>query len=83
MTGHKIAMLRTQANLTQEQLAEKLYVTRELVSKWETGKRNPDYKTIVKLAEIFSVNTDEIINHIHSSMVSSEVFIVPSLCKRC
>ena len=63
MTGHKIAMLRTQANLTQEQLAEKLYVTRELVSKWETGKRNPDYKTIVKLAEIFSVDTDEIINH--------------------
>lgn len=63
MTGHKIAMLRTQANLTQEQLAEKLYITRELVSKWETGKRNPDYKTIVKLAEIFSVDTDEIINH--------------------
>ena len=53
MTGHKIAMLRTQANLTQEQLAEKLYVTRELVSKWETGKRNPDYKTIVKLVIFF------------------------------
>lgn len=60
LTGQKIAKLRTEANLTQEQLAEKLYITRELVSKWETGKRNPDYKMILKIAEIFNVNAEDV-----------------------
>ncbi|MDE7098898.1 MAG: helix-turn-helix domain-containing protein, partial [Ruminococcus sp.] len=62
LTGQKIAKLRTEANLTQEQLAEKLYITRELVSKWETGKRKPDYKMILKIAEIFNVKTEDIFN---------------------
>lgn len=35
LTGQKIAELRTKAGFTQEQLAEKLYVTRAMVSKWE------------------------------------------------
>lgn len=60
LTGQKIAELRIGANLTQEQLAEKLYITRELVSKWETGKRNPDYKMILKIAETFNINVDDI-----------------------
>lgn len=62
LTGQKIAKLRTEANLTQEQLAEKLYITRELVSKWETEKRNPDYKMILKIAEIFNVKAEDIFN---------------------
>ncbi|MDE5770885.1 MAG: helix-turn-helix domain-containing protein [Ruminococcus sp.] len=62
LTGQKIAKLRTEANLTQEQLAEKLYITRELVSKWETGKRNPNYKMILKIAEIFNVDAEDIFN---------------------
>ncbi|MDE5860596.1 MAG: helix-turn-helix domain-containing protein [Ruminococcus sp.] len=62
LTGQKIASLRTEADLTQEQLAEKLYVTRELVSKWETGKRNPNYKMILKMAEIFNVKAEDIFN---------------------
>ncbi|MCM1222304.1 MAG: helix-turn-helix domain-containing protein [Lachnospiraceae bacterium] len=60
LTGRKIARLRTEANLTQEQLAEKLYITRELVSKWETGKRHPDYRMILKIAEIFNVKAEDI-----------------------
>lgn len=60
LTGQKIAELRIGANLTQEQLAEKLYITRELVSKWETGKRNPDYKMILKIAEIFNIEVEDI-----------------------
>lgn len=62
LTGQKIAELRIESNLTQEQLAEKLYITRELVSKWETGKRNPDYKMILKIAEIFNVKVEDIFN---------------------
>lgn len=60
-TGQIITALRTKANLTQEQLAEKLFVSRDLVSKWETGKRRPDYQTVQKLAELFSVDPDEIV----------------------
>ena len=60
LTGQKIAELRIGANLTQEQLAEKLYITRELVSKWETGKRNPDYKMILKIAKIFNIEVEDI-----------------------
>lgn len=60
LTGQKIAELRIGANLTQEQLAEKLYITRELVSKWETGKRNPDYKMILKIAETFNIDVEDI-----------------------
>ena len=58
-TGRKIALLRQSAGLTQEQLAEKLFVSRELVSKWETDKRRPDFAATEKLAALFGVGTDE------------------------
>lgn len=75
LTGQKIAQLRTEANLTQEQLAEKLYITRELVSKWENGKRNPDYKMILKIAEIFHVKTEDIFNYNNSLLSELSDFI--------
>ena len=57
-TGQTIAALRTGSGITQEQLAAELFVSRDLVSKWETGKSLPDYRTLVKLAEKFSVSVD-------------------------
>lgn len=60
-TGQIITALRMTANLTQEQLAEKLFVSRDLVSKWETGRRRPDYQTVLRLAELFSVDPEEIV----------------------
>ena len=57
-TGETIAALRTRAGLTQEQLAAELYVSRDLVSKWETGKSMPDYRMLEKIAARFSVNVD-------------------------
>lgn len=59
-TGQKIASLRKNAGFSQDELAEKLFVSRELVSKWETGKRNPDYRMIIKLSDIFGISADEI-----------------------
>ena len=59
-TGRLIAELRIKNNMTQEQLAAELFVSRDLVSKWETGKRRPNHQTIQKIAEMFSVETDEI-----------------------
>lgn len=62
LTGQKIAELRTNMDLSQEQLAEKLYVTRAMVSKWERGICLPDYNMILKIAEILSVSPDEIMS---------------------
>lgn len=62
LTGQKIAELRTKAGLTQEQLADKLYVTRAMVSKWERDICQPDYDMVEKMAGILSVSPDKIIS---------------------
>lgn len=62
LTGQKIAELRMKAGITQEKIAEKLYVTREMVSKWERDISQPDYSMIEKIAKILSVSPDEIMN---------------------
>ena len=49
--GGRIAELRKEIGLTQQELADRLYVSRQLVSKWESGDRRPDYKTVEKIAE--------------------------------
>lgn len=61
-TGQKIAKLRIQAGLSQAQLADALFVSRELVSKWETGSNRPDRKMLEALAKIFSVPLNELID---------------------
>ena len=61
-TGQKIAKLRIQAELSQAQLADALFVSRELVSKWETGSNRPDRKMLEALAKIFSVPLNELID---------------------
>lgn len=59
-TGQKLAALRKRAGLTQEQLADALFVSRDLVSKWETGKRRPNEATLQKVAELFGVELSEL-----------------------
>ena len=61
-SAQKIQKLRSDANMTQSELAEKLFVSRDLVSKWESGTRRPDYQSITKIADIFNVSPDEILN---------------------
>ena len=59
--GKHIRRLRTERNLTQEQLAEKLFVTRQAVSAWETGKAHPDVETLERIAAALDVDMTEII----------------------
>ncbi len=54
----KIIELRKKSGMTQDELAEKLGVSRQSVSKWEGAQSTPDLARILKLAEIFSVSTD-------------------------
>lgn len=56
--SEKLLTLRKANNLTQEQLAEKLDVSRQSVSKWESGQATPELDKIVALSAIFDVTTD-------------------------
>ena len=56
--SEKLLTLRKAKDLTQEQLAEKLDVSRQSVSKWESGQAIPELEKIVALSAIFDVTTD-------------------------
>ncbi len=59
--GQKIAQLRINFNISQEQLAETLGVTRQSISKWETDQALPQIDKVLQLAELFNVSTDELL----------------------
>lgn len=56
--SEKIKSLRQQNNLTQAALAQKLGVTKSIVSAYENDLRRPSYEVLVQLARIFNVTTD-------------------------
>ena len=56
--GNKLASTRRAKNLTQEQLAEKLNVTRQAVSRWESDAAYPETDKIVRMAQILEVSCD-------------------------
>ena len=60
--GEKLKKLRTEARLTQEELAEKLYVSRTAISKWESGRGYPNIESIKAISKFFSVTVDEMLS---------------------
>ena len=61
--GQKIAILRNAMKIYQEQLAEKLNVTPQKISRWETENAYPDITAIPILANIFDVSIDEVVGN--------------------
>ena len=59
--SQKIKDLRNQQGWSQEKLAEKLGVSRQAVTKWETGAGTPDIENLAALARVFGVTTDELL----------------------
>ncbi len=59
--GKNIKRYRNERKMTQDQLAEKMNVTRQAVSNWENSKTQPDIDTITLLAEVLGVSVEEII----------------------
>ncbi|MDO5774930.1 MAG: helix-turn-helix transcriptional regulator [Spirochaetales bacterium] len=57
----KLKILRTEKRLTQEQLAEKVFVSRVTVSKWESGRGLPNIDSLKLLADIMQVSVDELL----------------------
>ena len=56
-----IKNLRIENNLTQQQLADLLFVSQDTISLWERGKSLPDIKMVIKMTEIFDVTSDYIL----------------------
>ena len=60
--GEKLYTLRTKQNMTQEQLAEKLQVSRQSISKWESNATRPDLEKLKFLAEFYQVSLDQLLD---------------------
>ena len=58
--GKKIMELRKKNSLSQEELAEKIGVARQTISKWELGETSPDLKQSKELSKIFNISLDEL-----------------------
>lgn len=58
--GDRLKRLRTRANLTQQEVANKLHITRQSISKWEQNISLPPLSVILELVEILSCTLDEL-----------------------
>ncbi len=58
--GNKLKELRRSANLTQEELSEKLQISRVNYTRYETDKVRPSYEILIKIADLYDISLDEI-----------------------
>lgn len=59
--GNLLKQARMKFSLTQEQIAEKLFVSRQTISNWENGKSYPDIISVIKLSDLYSISLDELL----------------------
>lgn len=62
MIGKFIQKLRKEKNMTQKELADKLYVTENTIGNWENGRRLPDYSILKELCDILDTNVNELLS---------------------
>ena len=89
-TKDVLLALRTQRGLSQDELAEKVYVTRQAVSRWETGETTPNTDTLKLLAALFDVSIDMLLGEPrqilcrHCGMSLQETVLSPTdICPHC
>lgn len=61
--GNKLYTFRKKAGLSQEELAEKLGVSRQAISKWECGESLPDVDNLITIAKVYGVSLDELVDN--------------------
>ena len=85
--GNILKTLRLKSNMTQAQLAQKLGLTKSVISAYETGLRLPSYDILIHIAEIYNVSTDYLLGVEHkqeidlSGLSQEEVTVVLNLIK--
>lgn len=63
MISRNLKSLRRKNQYTQEDIAEKINVSRQSVAKWENGESTPDIESCIKLANLYNVKLDDLVNH--------------------
>jgi transcriptional regulator with XRE-family HTH domain len=76
--NNKLYNLRKQKGLSQEELANRLNVSRQTVSKWEVGDSTPDMEKLIAISDLFEISLDELVMdkapaHIEQNTVKSEL----------
>ena len=64
--GQRFTRLRKQRGLTQEELGEKLGVSGQAVSKWESGKSDPSTTNLMALAKLFGLSPEDLLREVRS-----------------
>lgn len=59
--GQQIQKLRSENNISQEEMAEKIYVSRQTISNWENNKSYPDVKSLLLLSNLFNISLDTLV----------------------
>jgi len=72
MIADRIKTLRENNDLTQNQLARKLGVTRASVNAWEMGQSSPNIKNVLGMADVFNVSTDYVLGRINDSSIDTD-----------
>jgi len=70
--GEKIHILRKQSGMSQEQLAERITVSRQAISKWELGESLPDIDNVIQISRVFDVSTDYLLKQGASVYTANE-----------
>ncbi|WP_438726693.1 helix-turn-helix domain-containing protein [Enterococcus sp. AZ128] len=73
--GEKIQRMRSEQNLTQKDLAEKLTVSRQAIAKWETNRGIPDIENLKRLAQLFNISIDYLVNE--EEVIENHILKVP------
>lgn len=71
----KLKMLRKEHNLTQEELAEKLYVSRQAITKWENGDGMPDIDNLKEISKLFNITIDELVKEEKEVVIDDNKYI--------
>ncbi|NLR33183.1 helix-turn-helix domain-containing protein [Levilactobacillus tujiorum] len=72
----QLKKIRKEQNTTQDDLASQLFVTRQAISKWESGDSTPDLNNLIKLTDIFNVSLDTLVfGAEHETKVDTSEFV--------
>ena len=78
--GKNIKLLRQRQNMTQDELAEALFVTRQTVSNYETGRSRPDVEMLLKVAEVLDVDANTLLYGPEIPQSRKEAYIKTASC---
>lgn len=80
--SEQLQELRKKNSDSQEQLAEKLGVSRQAVSKWESGQGSPDLNNIIKISEVYQVSIDYIVKGVSNQQISTDQVSIEQICDK-